>query len=97
MGLPKKDVIQLTTSMKELDFSQQLTEISCQALILCGEKDKPNRKAAAQLNSRIAGARLKIIQKAEHEANTDNPQEFAGIINNFWNDAVLFPSKNENL
>jgi len=97
MGLPKKDVIQLTTSMKQLDFSRKLADISCPTLILCGEKDKPNKKAAEQLSSLIAGASLKIIRKAGHEANVDNPQELAEIINDFWSESVLSPSQHENV
>ncbi|MFD1388494.1 alpha/beta fold hydrolase [Oceanobacillus oncorhynchi subsp. oncorhynchi] len=97
MGLPKKDVIQLTTSMKQLDFSRKLADISCPTLILCGEKDKPNKKAAEQLSSLIADASLKIIRKAGHEANVDNPQELAEIINGFWNESVLSPSQHKNV
>lgn len=97
MGLPKKDVIQLTTSMKQLDFSRELADISCPTLILCGEKDKPNKKAAEQLSSLINGASLKIIRKAGHEANTDNPKELSEIINDFWNASVSYPSKHESV
>lgn len=84
MGLPKKDAIQLMKSMKELDFSKRLSEISCETLILCGEKDKPNRKAAKQLSNQIMDAKLKFIQNAGHEANVDNPEGMAKIIKSFW-------------
>ncbi|WP_339164426.1 alpha/beta fold hydrolase [Siminovitchia sp. FSL W7-1587] len=84
MGLPKKDAIQLMKSMKELDFSMRLSEISCKTLILCGEKDKPNRKAAKQLSNLIMDAKLKFIQNAGHEANVDNPEGMAKIIKSFW-------------
>lgn len=59
MGLPKKDVIQLTNSMKQIDFNRQLADISCPTLILCGEKDKPNKKAAEQLSSLDSWCKLK--------------------------------------
>lgn len=91
MGLPKKDVIQLTSSMKKLDFSRQLSDISCPTLILCGEKDKPNRKAAEQLSSLINGAKLEIIKQAGHEANVDNPEGLAEIIKIFWNQTASSP------
>ncbi|ONK22335.1 hypothetical protein BLX87_16705 [Bacillus sp. VT-16-64] len=84
MGLPKKDAIQLMKSMKELDFSMRLSAISCKTLILCGEKDKPNRKAAKQLSNLIMDAKLKFIQSAGHEANVDNPEGMAKIIKSFW-------------
>lgn len=85
MELHKKDAIQLTKSMEDLDFSRQLSNISCQTLILCGEKDKPNKKAAEQLSSLITGAKLEIIMQAGHEANADNPEGLAEIIKDFWN------------
>lgn len=91
MGLPKKDVIQLTSSMKKLDFSHQLSDISCPTLILCGEKDKPNRKAAEQLSSLINGAKLEIIKQAGHEANVDNPEGLGEIIKIFWNQTASSP------
>ncbi|MFD1065579.1 alpha/beta fold hydrolase [Oceanobacillus locisalsi] len=96
MGLPKKDTIQLTSSMKELDFSKQLAEISCPTLILCGEKDKPNRKAAEQLSSEIHDADLEIVKEAGHEANADNPQRLAEIVGDFWNKPVLSRSQHIN-
>lgn len=84
IGLPKKDAIQLMKSMKTLDFSNRLSEIACETLILCGEKDRPNRKAAKQLAILIMDAKLKFIQNAGHEANIDNPEDTAKIIKNFW-------------
>lgn len=71
--------------MKKLDFSKRLSEISCKTLILCGEKDRPNRKAAEQLGHRIMDAKLDIIQGVRHEANSDNPEGLAEIIKAFWN------------
>ncbi len=91
MGLPKKDVIQLTSSMKKLDFSHQLSDISCPTLILCGEKDKPNRKAAEQLSSLINGAKLEIIKQAGHEANVDNPEGLGEIIKIFLESDSIIP------
>lgn len=70
--------------MKTLDFSNRLSEISCKTLILCGEKDKPNRKAAKQLGNLIMDAKLKSIQNDGHEANIDNPEDTAKIIEGFW-------------
>ncbi|NBJ71521.1 MULTISPECIES: alpha/beta hydrolase [Clostridia] len=84
MGLSKKDAIQLMKSMRKLDFSLRLSEISCKTLILCGEKDKLNKKAAKQLSNLIMDAKLEFIQNAGHEANSDNPEGTAQIIKNFW-------------
>ncbi|WP_440897068.1 alpha/beta fold hydrolase [Amphibacillus sp. Q70] len=77
-------MIGLIKSMKELDFSKRLVEVSCKTLILCSEKDRSNRKVAEQLSNRIMGAKLEMIQSAGHEANIDNPEGTADIINTFW-------------
>ena len=81
MGFDKPDILRLTKSMIELDFSAELTKISCDTLIICGAKDKANFKAAKGLSERILTAKLKIIENAAHEVNKDNPEELAKIIN----------------
>ncbi|MGL5677256.1 MAG: alpha/beta fold hydrolase [Cellulosilyticaceae bacterium] len=84
MGIKKKDFIGLTKSMMTIDFTQELEKISCPTLILCGEKDTPNKKAAKTLVTMIKGAELRFIQSAKHEVNTDKPKELAACINNFY-------------
>ncbi len=49
MGFSKKDFIQLSKTMMDLDFRVQLSRISCPTLIVCGEKDIANRKASIEL------------------------------------------------
>ena len=44
MGFKKADVISLCGTMAELDFSDSLYKVSCPVLIVCGEKDKANKK-----------------------------------------------------
>lgn len=84
MGFTKRDFIQLTKSMVDLDFSQDLKTISCDTLVVCGEKDKPNKKAAAFLASNIPNAKLCYIPNAGHEVNIENPKEFAETLENFY-------------
>lgn len=42
MGISKKDFINLTNSMSELDIKSKVSKIKCSTLVLCGEKDKSN-------------------------------------------------------
>ena len=44
MGFKKADVINLCSTMAELDFSDSLHKVSCPVLIVCGEKDNANKK-----------------------------------------------------
>ena len=40
MGLSKSDTIKLSHSMRSLDFTSQLSKITCPVTVLCGEKDR---------------------------------------------------------
>jgi len=79
-GLSKRDMISLTASMKQLDFSKMLSMIRCPTLIVCGEKDRVNKKAAYKLANRIESADLVLIEGTGHEVNKDNPRRLSHII-----------------
>jgi len=84
MGMSKSNMIQLMGSMAALDYSDRLKDIGCSALIVCGEKDKANMKAAQSLSDQIVNARLEIIAGAGHEINTEAPEKLADVIRGFW-------------
>lgn len=84
IGFTKKDFIQLTTSMMDLNFTKQLHTISCASFIVCGEKDFVNRRASKGLAERIPGAELQLIQHAGHEVNTQAPQRLAETLEAFY-------------
>lgn len=77
IGLPRQDFIRLTSTTAALDFTGRLSQIACPALVLCGERDKVNRKAARQTAADIPGAQLAFIPQAGHEVNIDAPQMLA--------------------
>lgn len=83
-GLGKQDFMKLTGSMADLNFSADLKNISCPVLVLCGEKDGANKKAAKGLAERIAGAEIHFMENSGHEVNIDVPQELAECINDFF-------------
>ncbi|WP_322198861.1 alpha/beta fold hydrolase [Acutalibacter intestini] len=80
----KQDTFALGRSMKNLDFSGRLQNIRCRTLVLCGEKDRANRKAAEYLGKHIENAALKIIERTGHVVNEENPEALAGILNEFY-------------
>ncbi|MCL2049383.1 MAG: alpha/beta hydrolase [Defluviitaleaceae bacterium] len=84
MGLARHEVIALTRSMFDLDFSEKLRDISCPTLIACGDKDSANKKAARGLAQGIQGAELRFIANAGHEVNVAQPQELASLLSEFW-------------
>ena len=83
-GFSKKDFITLSKTMMDIDFSNTLDSISCQVLLLCGEKDKANRKASEKLSSILKDTSFKIIENASNEVNIDNPEKLATLLQEFF-------------
>ncbi len=80
MGFEKKDYIGLCSSMMELDFTDRLYNISCPVMIVCGEKDNANKKAAKELVTLLKDARLEIISGAGHEVNVEAPDKLGKLL-----------------
>lgn len=84
-GFTKENFIKICSSMKQLDFSERLKEVTCKTLVINGENDKINRKASKQLSELIPNAKLVILENSGHEANLDTPSGLAAEINKFLN------------
>lgn len=83
-GFGKKELLSLAKSMETLDFSEDLEKITCPTLIICGEKDKQNRKAAVRLHEGISGSELLIVAGSGHEVNVDRPDELGKAVSDFF-------------
>lgn len=79
-GLKKKDFIALANSMARINFSDSLNKVICPTLILCGERDAVNKKASKKLSYRLKKSEFKVVKKAGHEINVDNPKALADEI-----------------
>lgn len=84
MGFGKNDFINLSKSMMDLDFHQDLYKISCPVLIICGEADNANKKASLQLKEHLPHAEILLIQNAGHEVNLDAPGKLGEELNSFF-------------
>jgi len=84
LGFSKNSFIQLSKSFITLDFSNRIADIRCDTLILCGEKDKANKKAARELTDHIPEAEFRTVKGAGHEVNVDAPEALASILIEFW-------------
>lgn len=82
-GIRKQDMIHLTSSMVTLNFEQDLGNILCPTLIICGERDLANVKAAKTLAKNILGAKLCLIDNAGHEINVTAPKRLANAMSDF--------------
>lgn len=83
LGSSKNDFITLSQSMMELDFSEDLKRVYCKTLVLCGEKDRANKREAMKLAEHIPKAEIRIVTGAGHEINRDAPERLASILNDF--------------
>lgn len=84
MGFTKKDIISLTKSMNTLDFSNRINEISYPSLIICGQNDIANKRAAKKMASSIPYAQIAFVEHAGHEVNVQAPAKLADLIKEFW-------------
>ncbi|MGN0347906.1 MAG: alpha/beta fold hydrolase [Roseburia sp.] len=84
MGFSKKDFIELSKSIMELNFEQDIHRLECNTLILCGKKDIANRAAAFQLKENIPNAKLQLVKHAGHEINMDTPEKLGIILDRFY-------------
>ena len=87
-GFKKADFIELCQSMFELDFSRSIHNITCPVLVVCGEKDGANKKAAKKLNEILRNGMLKEISHSGHEVNIDAPQELSKLLSIFYDSMV---------
>ena len=88
-GFQKADFIRLCHSMAELDFSRSLRKVTCPTLILCGEHDRANQKAARMLAGLLKNTQFQLVPGAGHEVNVDAPERLAKILK-MWKDARKF-------
>ena len=83
LGSSKSDFIRLTESLIDLDFRQGLKRIGCHTLVVCGEKDKANKRAAEQLAAKLSNAEILIVKGVGHEINTEAPEKLASLLKDF--------------
>ena len=83
-GFGKSDFISLCNTMVELDFSDSINQVSCPVLIVCGEKDKANKKASIELADILKHSQFKEISETGHEVNLESPEKLASILREFY-------------
>lgn len=88
MAFDKKGTFELGNSMKELDFTDRVQNITCPVLIICGEKDKANIKSAYYFCENIAASELKIFDNIGHIVNEEAPEKLAMELERFY-DSIL--------
>ena len=84
LGLTKRQMRGLSLSMATLEIPALLPRERCRTLVLCGEKDRANRKAARQLQEGLSNAAMQTIDGAGHEANREAPEALSAALAAFY-------------
>lgn len=84
--LTKKQVIALVSSMKMIDLTRQLDNVTCQVLVVCGDRDRANKRAAQKLARLLPRATVTYVSNAGHQVNLDNPRHLSADIKEFLSD-----------
>lgn len=82
-GADKDQMIRILTELRKVNLTDKITKIKLPSLLVCGSKDKPNLKAAYELNKLLKDSQLHIIEKGGHTLNSQAPEAFAQIIEKF--------------
>lgn len=85
MGLTKQAFVGICNSMAALDFSEAVPSLRCKTVLVCGEKDRANLKAARKLHAILPVSQLRLVPDAGHELNVEAPEKLAEIFNECWN------------
>ena len=84
MGMTQKEFLSFRATMEGLDFGEKINDISCPALILCGENDNEVFKSAFKyFVKNIQNVSHDFIKNAGHMVNQDNPKELAIKVGDF--------------
>jgi len=83
-GFGKAEFLQLCKTMAELDFSRSLQKITCPTLVIHGEKDLANQKAAIEIKNILNKVELQVINGCGHEVNMEAPDQLAEVLHDFY-------------
>lgn len=82
MGITKQQLLNFSNSMRSLDLRGGIARVKCPVYILCGEQDKPNRKASEMLHQMLPQSTLHIVPGAGHEMNRETPDAIVKALHN---------------
>ncbi len=82
-GADKSQMIRILTEIRKVNLTDKVKKINLPSLLVYGSKDKPNLKAAYELNKLLKDSQLCIIENGGHTLNSQMPEIFAQIIEKF--------------
>lgn len=82
-GFSWKVMPQVYRELATHDFNAMLKTFTGPVLIMNGENDKRNRKGEAELLRAASNGQIRIIERANHLCNLDQPEAFTGQVQAF--------------
>lgn len=73
-GLSREGLRSLCRSMARLEPSSWLPAVQCPTLVLCGQRDRANKRSACMVGKGLARSQVELISGAGHEVNRDAPE-----------------------
>jgi pimeloyl-ACP methyl ester carboxylesterase len=81
--ISKTNLLSLTNSMSDVNFSENLSKVKAKTLVLCGVKDLFNKGHNKKLSIKIHGAKFATVINSGHIVNDDNPALLAEKMKEF--------------
>jgi pimeloyl-ACP methyl ester carboxylesterase len=81
--ISKTNLLSLTNSMTDIDFSENLSKVKAKTLVLCGVRDIFNKAHNKKLSKKIHGGKFATIMNSGHIVNEDNPSLLAEKMKEF--------------
>ena len=82
-GGDKGNLIRFYQSLEQFDLTDALNASRLPCLVVCGDKDRANLRAAKEMAALLPRAQLEIIKGGRHELNRQKPSELAELIKVF--------------
>lgn len=82
-GMDKANVLAFYKGIADLDLTDVLRKTTLPCQLVCGDRDRFNRKASQDLLRLMPNSRLEILKQTGHESNKENPKDLASVIKIF--------------
>jgi pimeloyl-ACP methyl ester carboxylesterase len=82
-GLDRPAIRAVFRAGRRFDVSAELGRLTMPALVLVGERDRPNAALSTALAAALPNGRLEIVPGAGHVANVDAPGAFTAALRSF--------------
>jgi len=82
-GLDRAAIRAVFRAGRRFDVSRELGRLTMPALVLVGERDRPNAGLSAALAAALPRGRLETVPGAGHVANIDAPEAFTEALRSF--------------